>query len=98
MNVIYDSNKLYGEVYMFFNKKGANDLVFSYMEKGLNLSFSSEYLTIDCKKDSYIIKVVNNKNGYYFSVLSSLGCEIRIKCSDGNLEDVFEEICLIEGL
>ena len=94
--VIYDRDKLYDEVYLFFSKNNSNNIVSSYLKKGLELLFSRDYLTIKTNSNEYLIKVIQIKRINYFYVYSNIGKEFKIKCNNGNLEDVFEKIMLLD--
>ena len=54
-----NSNDLYEQVYLFFLKKSANDIVFQYINKGMNLIFNSDSLLVTSINDSYVITVIN---------------------------------------
>lgn len=53
-----NAEKLYEQVYLFFLKKNSNDIVFSYIKKGMNLIFNSNSLVITYKKSSYTVTVI----------------------------------------
>ena len=54
-----DEDNLYKQVYLFFLKKEANDIVFSYIRRRMNLIFNSDSLLITKSNDSYTITLIN---------------------------------------
>ena len=64
-----NSNDLYEQVYLFFLKKSANDIVFQYINKGMNLIFNSDSLLVTSINDSYVITVINkNKKNIWIYI------------------------------
>ena len=88
-----NSNDLYEQVYLFFLKKSANDIVFQYINKGMNLIFNSDSLLVTSINDSYVITVINKNKKKYWNLYSNKNSNnYNLLCRNGNLEDVFEFI------
>ncbi len=86
-----DEDNLYKQVYLFFLKKEANDIVFSYIRRRMNLIFNSDSLLITKSNDSYTITLINKNKKKYWNIYSNKkDINYNILCRKGNLEDVFE--------
>ena len=86
-------NLLYEQVYLFFLKKGSNDLIMDYIDLGLNLVFNYNSLLIITSDDSYTITVVINDKKKYWNIYSNMNEQnYYVLCRDGNLNDVFKYI------
>ncbi|MBQ9012614.1 MAG: hypothetical protein IJ094_03480 [Bacilli bacterium] len=84
---------LYEQVYFFFLKIDSNDIVMSYINKGLNLIFNCDalFITKDC--DLYIITVIKKRQKKYWKIYSNIKeRNYYVLCDDGNLDEVFEYI------
>ena len=83
-----DGEKMYSESDI---KKEANDIVFSYIRRRMNLIFNSDSLLITKSNDSYTITLINKKKKKYWNIYSNKkDINYNILCRKGNLEDVFE--------
>ena len=88
-----NSNDLYEQVYLFFLKKDANDIVFHYIRRGMNLIFNSDSLLITSINDSYVITVINkNKKKYWNLYSNKTSNSYNLLNKKVNLEDVFQFI------
>ena len=91
--MVKESNNLYEQVYLFFLKKDANDIVFQYIRRGMNLIFNSDSLLIASINDSYVITVINKNKKKYWNIYSNkTSNNYNLLCKKGNLEDVFQFI------
>ena len=84
-------DSLYEQLFLFFSRSNSKEIVISFIKMGMELFFNNDSIIIESNNKLYKIVVVdNNKKKYWYIYFNNDAFLKRIRCKNGNLDDVFK--------